>query len=135
MQYDNPNMIINNSVQLFPRVVLLNIYYHLDIKDLYNCSLVNKHFNKLFDSDILWDKLLCDQCSPNLINNIKLNYDVSKPKILYKMISNLYTINKILSMNQTFDQLINTEIVQYQRMQLTRLPVEIKSWSSYNCYI
>lgn len=96
-----------NTTQTFPQIVLLNIYYNLGIKDLHSCFLVNKHFNKLSNSDILWDKLLHNRRSTNCIKLIKENYGVTKSKIIYKIADNLLTINKIFRLKKTMEELIN----------------------------
>lgn len=43
---------------MFNNVVLFNVYLNLNLDDLYNCSLVSKQFNKLFNSNILWNNII-----------------------------------------------------------------------------
>ena len=78
-----------NTLQLFPRVVLLEIYYYLDIKSLFSCSLVNKHFNKLFDSDILWDTLICNHYSTDYNDIVRQSHNIKQSKLIYKNIRDL----------------------------------------------
>ena len=96
-----------NTCTLFPRVVLLNIYYYLDTKSLFNCSLVSKHFNKLFDSDILWDKLVCDHYGGSYNDLIKVHYNINSPRAIYKIIGDLLIVNKLFNLRKTVEELIN----------------------------
>ena len=120
-------MDLNDTLQLFPRVVLLNVYYNLDIKSLFNCSLVSKHFNKLFNSDILWDKLLQDHYSGRYITLIKCHYNVTESRIIYKIFGDLLIVNKMFDLGHTIEELIYLEGLDLQCNQLTELPKEIRS--------
>ena len=116
-----------NSYKLFPRVVLLNIYYHLDIKSLFSCSLVNKHFSKLFDNDTLWDKLIGDHYSQHYIDAIKVNYNIDKSKLIYKTISNLLSINKLCNPRRTLFELIILRKLHINPGKITVLPQSVVS--------
>ena len=118
---------ILNCLQLFPRVVLLNIYHNLDIKSLYNCSLVNKHFNKLFNNDILWDKLICDHYGIECVNRIKLDYNIGKSLTVYKNVGDLLYINKRFHLNETFEELLDYEELSLFNYGMVSLPKEIRS--------
>ena len=132
MNIDNTTYCIKESCKLFPRVVLLNIYYHLDIKDLYNCSSVSKHFNRLFDSDMLWDKLLCRFDVAN-VDQVKVNYNVTKSKVIFRIISDLLSVDKVLDIYETIDGLINLKYLYRNNNSspqtgiLSSLPKEIGS--------
>ena len=120
-------MVHADGHKLFPRVVLLQIYYYLDIKSLFNCSLVNKHFNKLFNSDILWDKLIWNCYDIDNIDQIKLNYNIDESKLIYKSIGNLLNISKIFHMTEIIKELVNLQALNLYKKTLTRLPTEIGS--------
>ena len=57
-------------------ILLYIIYNMLPINDLINCSLVNKKFNKLFNNDIIWDKLVKEKYNDNEIKIIQENYNI-----------------------------------------------------------
>ena len=111
--------IYTNTLQLFPRVVLLQIYCHLNIKSLFNCSLVNKHFNKLFDSDILWDNLLHRHYSADYIDPIKTSYNTNKSKLIYKTISDLLTVNDTFCLRKTIKELATMKTLCLFNVMLT----------------
>jgi len=76
---------------LFNNLVIFTIYNYLDINNLVTCSLINKQFNKIFDNDLLWKKLLTDKYGNSYIdvNYIMVKYNVSKLKHIYKIIKDL----------------------------------------------
>ena len=116
-----------NNHKLFPRVVLLQIYYYLDIKSLFNCSLVSKHFNKLFNSDMLWDKLVCDRYDADEIDQVKQRYNTNNSKTVYKIIGDLLIIDKMFELEGTIDELINMQQLNLDYDGLAELPREIGS--------
>ena len=120
-------MACTNSLTLFPKVVLLNVYYNLDLGDLYSCSLVNKHFNKLFDNDLLWDKLIHEHYDDDCVVDIILNYNTKSSKLIYKVIHDLVTINEMFVLGQSICSLMNLRELDLGYKQLSSLPKEIGS--------
>ena len=116
-----------NTLHIFPRVVLLQIYYYLDTKSLFSCSLVNKHFNRLFDSDILWNKLICDHYSVDYIDQLKLEYNTSNSKVIYKIVGDLSIIHKLIKSKKPVKELVNLRKLHLNNSELTELPKEIRS--------
>ena len=125
-----------DSYRLFPRVVLLNIYYYLDTKSLFNCSLVSKHFSKLFDSDLFWDRLICDHYGADYIDKVKQSHNVTEPKIIYKIIGDLLIVNNTFDLQNTIEELLNLQTLDFYNtwpanfpkdLPLENLPQEIGS--------
>jgi len=42
-------------------VTIFKIYNYLYINDLFNCSLVNKQFNNIFNCDLLWKNIITEK--------------------------------------------------------------------------
>jgi len=45
----------------FNNVIIFKIYNYLNINDLFNCSLINKQFNKIFNCDLLWKNIITEK--------------------------------------------------------------------------
>ena len=115
----------------FNNVILLNIYYNLDTKSLFNCSLVNKHFNKLFDSDISWNKIIVDHYGNKYDDDIKQLSLVHPPKIIYRIICDVLVIGKIFNLiTNSIVKLLQLTSLTSGYYPITRLPKEIRSFSN-----
>ena len=84
----------------FNNIVLSIIYNNLPINDLLNCSLVNKKFNKLFNNDIIWEKLVKEKYNDTDIKIIQENYNIVEYKSIYRKITDLSHLNKKLKLNK-----------------------------------
>ena len=111
----------------FNNVVLLNIYYNLDINSLFNCSLVNKHFNKLFDSDILWNKIIVNHYGNQYDDYIKELSLTNKPKVIYRIISDALVIKKAFDLCESPKKVIQMRHLSPPCTRLTELPKAIRS--------
>ena len=78
----------------FNNIVLSIIYNNLPINDLINWSLVNKKFNKLFNNDIIWDKLVKEKYNNSEIKIIQENYNIVEYKSIYRKITDILYLNK-----------------------------------------
>lgn len=74
---------------IFVPVIINNIYYYLSIEDLYNCSTVNKTFNRVFKNVKLWENLFQRRYSENIYNIVKDAYKTDNYRILFKKCSDL----------------------------------------------
>lgn len=117
---------------IFNSVVLFNIYYHLDIPSLYNCSLVNKQFNKLFNSDILWEKLIGDSYSNCYVDLVKRTYGVEQLKIVYKITRDLYTMKQMANLTRSLEDIIKLKKIYLQDRRITGVPTEIYTLINLN---
>ena len=122
---DQNNIITTNPHNFPPQPILFNIYKYLDTNDLFNCALTNKHFNKLFNSDILWNTLICKYPDPRLINNIKKNYNVVQLKDVYRIIKELLNVNSMLCLNRTLVDLIDLREIRLYGSELVEIPPKI----------
>ena len=78
----------------FNSVTLYTIFSNLDIKDLFNCSLTNKQFNKAANNDIIWKQLIDKDYEIDL-DFMKEMYKITQHKLIYKKIKDLVFIKKI----------------------------------------
>ena len=111
----------------FNNIVLSTIYNNLPISDLLNCSLVNKKFNKLFNNDIIWEKLVKEKYNNSEIKIIQENYKIVEYKSIYKKITDISHLNKKLNLNKEIVSLINLEDLCLLNKQLKEIPKEIGS--------
>ena len=93
----------------FNNVTIFKIYNYLNINDLFNCSLVNKQFNNIFNCDLLWNNIITEKYIYVNIDEIKKHYNIIKLKYVYKIIKDLLYLNKTLNLNKTVTDLINLE--------------------------
>ena len=111
----------------FNNTVLSIIYNNLPINDLLNCSLVNKKFNKLFNNDIIWEKIVKEKYKDTEIKIIQENYNIVRYKCIYKKINYISYLNKKLNLNEEISSLINLEWLYLNDNLLKKIPKEIGS--------
>ena len=127
------------------------------MKSLFNCSLVSKQFNKVYNSDILWCKLLNNH-NVDYINYVKEKYNVDNPRSICNIIDNLLiivdspsikTFDDIIDLRsiyltgscfvecaKAFTSLINLKTLHVNYKELTDLPAEVKYYTSVeNLYL
>ena len=97
----------------FNNVTIFKIYNYLNINDLFNCSLINKQFNNIFNNNMLWAKLIMDNFGDIDINEIQEQYNITKLKYIYKKIKDLMYLNKTFKLNKTIKDLINLKILDF----------------------
>ena len=111
----------------FNNVIIFNTYNYLNINDLFNCSLVNKKFNNIFNCDLLWQNIITEKYNDININEIQEHYSIIKLKYVYKTIIDLFYLNKTLNLNKTVKDLINLKELNLSCTQLQKIPKEIES--------
>ena len=109
----------------FNNVTILKIYNYLNINDLFNCSLINKQFNNIFNCNLLWENIITEKYIDIDINEILKQYDIIKLKYVYKKIKDLLYLNKILNLNKTVKDLINLKELDLSNNKLKKIPKEI----------
>ena len=109
----------------FNNVVLSLIYNNLPINDLLNCSLVNKKFNRLFNNNIIWEKLVKEKYNNSEIKIIQENCNIVEYKSIYRKISDMLYLNKKLNLNKEIKSLVNLKELYLYDNQLTEIPKEI----------
>jgi Leucine-rich repeat (LRR) protein len=113
----------------FNNVTIFKIYNYLSINDLFNCSLINKQFNNIFNCDLLWKNIITEKYI-NIdidIDEIQKQYNIINFKYIYKKIIDLLYLNKILNLNKTVTDLINLQYLYLNNNQLKEIPKEIGS--------
>ena len=113
----------------FNNVTIFKIYNYLNINDLFNCSLVNKQFNNIFNCDLLWQNIITEKYIDIDIDEIQKHYNIIKLKYVYKIIKDLLYLNKILNFkfNKTVKDLINLQYLNLINNRLQEIPKEIGS--------
>ena len=111
----------------FNNVIIFNIYNYLNVNDLFNCSLVNKQFNSIFNNDMLWKNIVIKKYIDVNINEIQKQYNIIKLKYVYRIIKDLLYLNNTLNFNETIESLINLQVLDLQNNQLKEIPNEIGS--------
>ena len=81
----------------FNNITIFKIYNYLNINDLFNCSLINKQFNNVFNCDLLWKNIIAEKYIDIDINEIKKQYNIINFKNIYKKIKDLLYLNKTLN--------------------------------------
>lgn len=89
--------------------IIFNIYQYLDLKNLLNCSLVNKLFYKKFNSKLIWLEQFNENLYPN-INEYKNLFNINTNKNIYiKCYTIIKLINKIPYENQ-FEKILKFKL-------------------------
>ena len=124
--------------------VLLHIYNALPLQDMYSCSLVSRHYNKVFNNLLLW-KMKLDSMLDKKITNIlwsNNSFNTFKKYILITKLKNelkyngtineLYEIKnlnlsykKLTTLQAEIGQLTNLQQLSLNHNQLNTLPAEI----------
>lgn len=74
-----------NMNNIFASTVIVNIYNNLSLKDSFNCSMINKKFNKLFnENNFLWKRLFNEHFGEEIYKVVSVTYNTSNCKILFK---------------------------------------------------
>ena len=118
----------------FNNVTIFTIYNYLNINDLFNCSLVNKQFNNIFNCDLLWKNIIAEKYIDIDIDidEIKEQYNIVNFKYSCKKIIDLLYLNKTLNLNRTVKDLINLKGLSLHNNQLQKIPKEIGSLINLN---
>ena len=118
----------------FNNVTIFKIYNYLSINDLFNCSLINKQFNNIFNCDLLWKNIIIEKyIDVDIdIDEIQKQYNIIKFKSIYKKITDLLYLNKTLNLNKTVTELINLKELYPSSNQLKEIPKEIGSLINLN---
>ena len=111
----------------FNNVTIFKIYNYLNIDDLFNCSLINKQFNNIFNCDLLWQNIIIEKYIDIDIDEIKKQYDIINFKCICKKIKDLLYLKKTLNLNRTIKDLINLQILFLDNKKLKEIPKEIRS--------
>ena len=111
----------------FNNVTIFKIYNYLNINDLFNCSLINKQFNNIFNCDLLWQNIITKKYFDIDIDEIQKQYNIINFKYIYKIIIDLLYLNKTLNLNKTVKDLINLKKLYLDNRQLKEIPKEIGS--------
>ena len=109
-------------MQQFNNLILYRIYTYLPTKDLLSCSQVNKHFNKLFNNDILWDPKLYSQYSTTTIDCIKKTFRIKLSKDIYKITTGLDQVKKAFKLNTSITDLLMLTQIVHTSDKPTRIP-------------
>ena len=110
----------------FNSVTLYNIFSNLDIKDLFNCSLTNKQFNKAANYDIIWEQLIDKHYGIDL-DFMKKTYKITQHKLIYKKIRELIFIETLYCTEDDYKFLPKLQMLDLNDNQLKELPKEIGS--------
>ena len=113
--------------------IISYIYQYISLNDIYNCSIVNKVFNKAFHHELLWNNL----CNPykeyidKYILEIKKSHQEIYKKIIEDMNSYLKKISKnSLNFKEVPIELINrnfcVKAVKYNGYALKYVPERLK---------
>jgi hypothetical protein len=102
----------------FNNVIIFKIYNYLNINDLFNCSLVNKQFNNIFNCDLLWQNIITEKYININIDEIQKQYNIVNFKYIYKKIIDLLYLNKTLNLNRTVTDLINLQTLSLSNDRL-----------------
>ena len=111
----------------FNNVTIFKIYNYLNINDLFNCSLINKQFNNIFNCDLLWENIIIKKYIDIDIDEIKKQYNIINFKYICKKIIDLLYLNKTLNLNKTVTDLINLQRLDLNNKKLKEIPKEIGS--------
>jgi Leucine-rich repeat (LRR) protein len=111
---------------IFNQVVLNKIYENLPLGDLFNCSLVNKKFNKGFNSSLIWESLFKRDYNEN-INDYKEILKMDNNKSIFKTYFQLTILKKHLKLKENIKSLVNLRILHLDYNGLSTIPKEIGS--------
>lgn len=77
------------SNNILVSTTLYNIYCYLPLKDLCNCGMVNKLFNKVFKNEKLWEMLFNKHYGKDIYDLVKTEYNTNSYFVLFKKCHNL----------------------------------------------
>ena len=113
----------------FNSIILMKVYSCLDVKDIVNCSLVNKTLNECVnDNDIIWYKL-CQRDFP--LDYIRFIRDTC-----YEMYKFCYMLSKLkskLSLEGTLYEIYHMESLDLNNYKLTSIPKDVWQLVNLKC--